>query len=112
MLRAGKFRVVLSVLLAALLVAIQQFGFAHALTHLAAPVTGTSQNPPRGDVPHPAGKVCIECVAFAQLGAGLTGHASLPTPPATAIAFAAVPLASYAAVFAPHFRSRAPPRFA
>ena len=102
----------LSVLLAALLVAIQQFGFAHALTHLTAPASGTTQNPPRNDVPHPAEKVCIECVAFAQLGAGLTGYASLPTLPATAIPFASVPLASHAAVFAPHFRSRAPPRLA
>lgn len=112
MLRAGKFRIVLSVVLAALLVAIQQFGFAHALTHLATPASNAPQKAPRGDLPHPAEKVCIECVAFAQLGASLTGSAVPLTTVASPIPFAAVPLASYAAVFSPHFHSRAPPHSA
>ena len=99
----------MSVLLAVLLVAIQQFGFAHALTHLKTPA---QQSVPRNDAPHPAEKVCIECIAFAQLGTGLTGSAALCAPPATAIPFTPVPLASYAAPFAPHFHSRAPPLFA
>lgn len=107
--RTGIIRRISSVLLAVLLVSIQQFGFAHALTHLKAPASSTA---PKSDVPHPAEKVCIECVAFAQLGAALSGAAAPAHVIPAAIERLAVPLISHAAVFAPHFRSRAPPRAA
>jgi hypothetical protein len=104
--RSGKIRVVLSVLLATLLVAIQQFGFAHALTHLTTPA---SQSAPRSDPTHPAEKVCIECVAFAQLGAGLTAQplilpAIAPDAPVVESSFRV-----FDPEFVPAFHSRAPP---
>ncbi|MEP6702328.1 MAG: hypothetical protein ABJB04_04995 [Betaproteobacteria bacterium] len=93
-------------MLAVLLVAIQQLGFAHALTHLG---TATPQKSSRSDTQHPTEKVCIECVAFAQLGAGLTGQASPVGVPAVHIAAVVVPFRVYAPAFVSHFRSRAPP---
>ena len=99
----------LCVLLACLLVAIQQFGFAHALSHLA---NTSPDRPSRNDTHHPAGKVCIECVAFAQIGAGLTGHAPAATAPAPALAVAALPLRNFDPELIPAFRSRAPPSLA
>ena len=102
----NKPRTFLCVLLAALLLAIQQFGFAHALTHLAGP---NPQRPTRSDTQHPAEKVCIECVAFAQIGAGLTGQAPVAAPIAPQIEVAAGPARVHTPEFVPAFRSRAPP---
>ena len=99
----------LCVLLACLLVAIQQFGFAHALSHLA---NTSPDRPSRNDTHHPAGKVCIECVAFAQIGAGLTGHAPVVAAPAAALAVATAPHRIFDPEFIPAFRSRAPPSLA
>lgn len=96
----------LSVLLACLLVAIQQFGFAHALSHLVNP---NSQRSSRADAQHPAEKVCIECVAFAQIGAGLTGHASPVAAAAPPVEIAAAPVRVFDPEFIPAFQSRAPP---
>ena len=93
-------------MLACLLVAIQQLGFAHALTHLSTP---NSQRPVRGDTQHPAEKVCIECVAFAQIGAGLTGLAATVAVAEPLPAVAAVPIRIFAPEFIPAFQSRAPP---
>jgi hypothetical protein len=104
--RNKTFKATMGLVLAILLVTIQQFGFAHALTHLRPPApTGA----PKSDVPHPAEKVCLECAAFVQLGASLTGHVVTPVIPVAAIGFAVVPLVSHAATFAPYFRPRAPP---
>lgn len=96
----------LCVLLACLLVVIQQFGFAHALSHLA---NTNPDRPSRNDTHHPAEKVCIECVAFAQIGAGLTGHAPAAAAPAAALAVAAASFRIFDPEFIPAFRSRAPP---
>lgn len=99
-------RTFLCVLLACLLVSIQQFGFAHALSHLANP---NSQKPSRNDTQHPAEKVCIENVAFAQIGAGLTGHAPSVAAVALQIEVVAVPARIFDPEFIPAFQSRAPP---
>jgi hypothetical protein len=96
----------LCVVLACLLVAIQQFGFAHALSHLASP---NSQRPTRNDTQHPAEKVCTECVAFAQIGAALTGHAPVVAAPAPRVEIVAAPVRVFDPEFIPAFRSRAPP---
>ena len=101
-----KTRPLLSILLACLLVFIQQAGFAHALSHLASP---NSRQPIRNDAPHPAEKVCIECVAFAQLGAGLTGQAVAPAVALPPVAAAEAPARIFDLQFIPVFRSRAPP---
>jgi hypothetical protein len=105
--RAGLPRTALCLLLATLLVAIQQLGFAHALTHIANPVTKSGS---RNDAPLSADKVCIECLAFAQLGGGLTTHAPPVLEPAATPPFAARSPVSWQATFTPHFHSRAPPR--
>jgi len=102
--RAGKFRRIACVLLAALLVVIQQVGFAHALTHI-----GVPQKSSRSDTQHPGAKVCTECIAFAQLGSGLTSHVSHVSLPAPQIAVVAAPLRAYDPAFVPHYHSRAPP---
>jgi len=94
------------VLLAVLLVAIQQLGFAHALTHLGKPAP---QKTSRNDTQHPAEKVCIECIAFAQLGSGLTSHVFHAPPPAPNIAVADTSVSDFAPAFFSHFLSRAPP---
>ena len=99
-------RRLLAFLLPCLLVAIQQFGFAHALSHLA---NTNPDRPSRNDTHHPAEKVCIECVAFAQIGAGLTGHAPAAAAPAAALAVATAPFRIFDPEFIPAFRSRAPP---
>ena len=96
----------LCVVLATLLVAIQQFGFAHALTHLTNP---NSQRPSRNDTQHPAEKVCTECVAFAQIGAALTGHVPPAAVAAPRFEVAALPLRVFDPEFVPAFQSRAPP---
>jgi hypothetical protein len=103
-----KTRNYLCLLMACLLVAIQQIGFAHALTHLANPAQKSSGS----DKLHPAEKVCIECVAYAQIGSGLTGAALPVLPPAPNIAAAASPFRSFSPEFTPAFRSRAPPAIA
>ena len=91
--------------MACLLLAIQQFGFAHALSHLASPSENTSRN----DKQHPAGKICIECVAFAQIDSGLTGAVSAVPSPAATFADAALHAWAFSPAFLPAFRSRAPP---
>src|SRR5258706_11908576 len=99
-------RRLLCVLLSVLLVAIQQFGFAHALTHLANPAP---QKNSRTDGQHPAEKVCIECVVFAQLGTALTAH---PTIIPALVPDAIVLESSFRVFdpeFVPAFHSRAPP---
>ena len=101
-----KSRTFLAVLLAVLLVAIQQFGFAHALTHLASPA---SNAPARSDTQHPAEKACIQCVAFTQLGAGLTGEMPQAAHVAAPIEFAAMPLRVFDPEFIPAFQPQAPP---
>ncbi|MEO8132542.1 MAG: hypothetical protein ABI831_00985 [Betaproteobacteria bacterium] len=95
----------LCLLMACLLVTIQQIGFAHALSHLGNPAQRSS----RGDQPHPAEKVCIECVAYAQIGAALTGAVPAAVPPAAHIAVATPPLRSFSPEFIPAFNSQAPP---
>ena len=102
----NKSRSLLSLVLALLLVTIQQFGFAHALSHLANP---SSQRPTRSDTQHPAEKVCIECVAFAQIGSGLTGALPAATAPPAQFAEPLLPDRVHDPVFVPAFRSRAPP---
>lgn len=92
--------------LALLLVTIQQLGFAHALSHLTNPNSPRSS---RNDTQQPVEKVCIECVAFAQIGAGLTGAAPAPAVVATQIEVVAAPFRVFAPEFLPVFRSRAPP---
>lgn len=92
--------------MAGLLVVIQQLGFAHALTHLASPA---SKAPARSDTQHPAEKVCIECVAFAQLGAGLTGELPQAANAAAQIEFVAAPRRVFDPEFIPAFHSQAPP---
>ena len=104
MFHAGKFRSFACVLLAALLVAIQQVGLAHALTHVGAP-----QKSSRNDTQHPGAKVCTECVAFAQLGSGLTSHVAQVSLPAPRLTVAALPLRAHDPAFVPHYHSRAPP---
>ena len=96
----------LSILLACLLAFIQQAGFAHALSHLASP---NSQQSTRNDAPHPAEKVCLECMAFAQLGAGLTGQAPAAAVAPPPVAVAEAPARIFDPQFIPAFRSRAPP---
>ena len=98
-------RTFLCVLMACLLVAIQQIGFAHALTHLANP----AQQSQRNDKQHPAEKVCIECVTFAQIGAGLANAAPAALPAAAHLAVAAIAFRNFAPEFIPAFLSRAPP---
>jgi hypothetical protein len=102
----SKSRTLLCAVLAALLLVIQQFGFAHALTHLANP---NSQRPSRNDTQHPAEKVCIECVAFAQIGAALTGHVPPVAVAAPQCGVAAAPLRVFDPEFVPAYQSRAPP---
>ena len=107
MIRARNTRRALAFVLALLLVLVQQAGFAHALTHVGNPA---SQNSSRTDSPHPATKVCTECVAFATLDS-----AAVPAPAHSPIIVpAATPVASTFRHFTPefvtHFRSRAPPR--
>jgi hypothetical protein len=94
------------VLLACLLVVIQQLGFAHALSHLANP---NSQQSSRKDTQHPAEKVCIECVVFAQIGAGLTGQAPRVAAAAPQLEVVAAPARVFDPEFIPAFQSRAPP---
>ncbi len=101
-----KSRTFLCVVLACLLVVIQQLGFAHALSHLASP---NSQRPSRNDTQHPAEKVCIECVAFAQIAAGLTGHAPAVAAAAPQVELVAAPVRVFDPEFIPAFQSRAPP---
>jgi hypothetical protein len=106
LIRTQKTRRLISLVLAVLLVAIQQAGFAHALTHLSIPA---SQKSSRTDTQHPAEKVCIECVAFAQLGSGLTAEAAPVTMPAPRIEIAAAPFRAFDPAFVSCFQSRAPP---
>ena len=106
MLRVQKNRNFVCVLLAVLLVAIQQLGFAHALTHLG---NAAPQKSSRNDTQHPAEKVCIECVAFAQLGAGLTSQPAQPSLPTQPIAAVEAPVRFYTPAFVSHFHSRGPP---
>ena len=101
-----KSRTFLCVLLAGLLVAIQQLGFAHALTHLAKPASST---PSRSDTQHPAEKACIECVVFAQVGTGLTGAVPQAAIPAPQLEIVATPFRVFDPGFIPAFHSRAPP---
>ena len=99
-------RRLLCVLLSVLLVAIQQFGFAHALTHLANPAP---QKNSRTDGQHPAEKVCIECIVFAQLGTALSAQPpAAPVLPADTLVVAAT-FRTFAPEFVPAFHSRAPP---
>lgn len=62
----------LPALLALLLLMTQQMGLAHAVSHLSNP-QGSSQKKQL-----PIEQVCDQCLAFAQIGSALTGHASLP----------------------------------
>jgi hypothetical protein len=101
-----KTRRLISLVLAVLLVAIQQTGFAHALTHLANPA---SQKSSRTDTQHPAEKVCTECVVFAQLGSALTAKAAPVTVLAARVEIAAAPFRRFDLAFVCYFLSRAPP---
>ena len=101
-----KSRTFLCILLAGLLVAIQQFGFAHALTHLASPASST---PSRSDTQHPAEEACIECVAFAQIGTGVTSALPQASIAATQFEILATPFRVFDPGFIPAFHSRAPP---
>lgn len=95
--------------MALLLVVVQQAGLAHALTHVASPA---SQGSPRNDVPHPAAKVCTECVAFAQVDSALLpapAHGADIVPPESPIAFE---FRTFVPEFVAHFQSRAPPPLA
>ena len=106
LIRARRTRRLLSLVMALLLVVVQQAGFAHALTHLASP---SPQNSSRNDTPHPAAKVCTECVAFAQIDSALPpapAHGAGVVPPAAFVASAFRP---FFPEFAAHFQSRAPP---
>jgi hypothetical protein len=93
-------------MLALLLVAIQQAGFAHALTHLANPPSPKSS---RTDSQHPAEKVCTECVAFAQLGSALTAKAAPATVLPPRVEIASAPFRGFDPAFVSYFQSRAPP---
>jgi hypothetical protein len=94
------------VVLACLLAAIQQFGFAHALSHLASP---NPQRPSRNDTQHPAEKVCIDCMAFAQIGTGLAGYAPVVAAAAPQPEVVAAPVRVFDPEFIPAFQSCAPP---
>ena len=100
-----RYRTLLSIVLACLLVAIQQVGFAHALSHLG---SGGTQNT-RPDKQHPAQKVCDECLAYAQIGSALTASAPVLPPAPAVVAPVAVPHGRSAAAPTLHFHSRAPP---
>jgi hypothetical protein len=104
--RSHKTRSIVSLVLALLLVAIQQAGFAHALTHLSNPAP---QNSSRNDSQHPAQKACIDCIVFAQLGSALpsTPATAIVAPPHIAVATTAIRVHDPA--FVPYFHSRAPP---
>jgi hypothetical protein len=58
-----------SALLALLLLMTQQMGLAHSVSHLSRS-HATSQ-----EKQLPIGQVCDQCLAFAQIGSALTGHA-------------------------------------
>ena len=92
--------------LACVLVAIQQVGFAHALSHLG---NSGSQPRSRNDTQQTSEKVCIECMAFAQIGTALTGHAAVLAAAAPPVDFVAAPVRVFDPEFVPAFQSRAPP---
>jgi hypothetical protein len=100
----NKTRKLLCLFLAVLLVVIQQIGFAHALTHLV-----PAQQNSRPDKPHPAEKVCIECLAFAQIGGGLMSAAPPVAPVSPPVVALAVQSRVHTPAFVSHFLSRAPP---
>ncbi len=90
--------------MACLLVAIQQVGFAHALSHL-----GNAPPSSRTDKQHPAEKACIECIAYAQIGAGLTGAVAPAPVPAAVTVVPEQPFRAFVPEFIPAFLSRGPP---
>ena len=106
LIRNARHRRLLGLILALLLVTVQQAAFAHVLSHVSSPA---SQKSTRTDLPHPAGKVCIECIAFAQLDTA-PGDASAQTdPPAAPYVFIADSHGAVEPAFVAHFHSRAPP---
>ena len=107
--RARHTRRIVSLVLSLLLAAIQQAGLAHALTHLANP---SPQNSSRNDTPHPAAKVCTECIAFAQIDSALLPASALPAVIVAPAAPVAAEFRPFEPEFVAHFRSRAPPLFA
>src|SRR5207253_3087320 len=98
LIRDRKTRSFICVLLAVLLVAIQQGGFAHALSHFANPV---SQNSSRSDTQHPAEKVCIECIVFAHLDTALSATPTQIAIPPAIIEVAVAPFRAHDPEFVP-----------
>ena len=102
--RAHRFRSLLALVLATVLVIAQHVAFAHGVTHLAAVASGD-------DPALPHAKMCDQCNQASNLGLGL------PTP--AVIVFAApcfrVPPLQHDSVYQPRavspFSSRAPPAF-
>jgi hypothetical protein len=68
------YRQILPVLLALLLLGSQQFGYAHAVSHLS-DSSHRSQKNTQQNKQLPIEQVCDQCLAFAQIGSALTSHA-------------------------------------
>ncbi len=98
-------KIIFPLILSLLLLGTQQMGWAHALSHFADGSTSTSQGK-QGT----AEKICEQCLAFAQLGAGLQGPTSrLPAIPLEVFIAPVHAERSIHARVQSGFRSRAPP---
>jgi hypothetical protein len=99
-------RSVRHVLLSLLLLLSQQMGIAHAVSHLSDARQQTSQ-----DKQLPVEQTCEQCLAYAQIGSGLTSAAVLPLVQAVVSLVIDNALTQY---FSPRtvyaFQSRAPPQ--
>lgn len=101
-------RLVTHAVLTCLLLLSQQLGMVHAISHLAEDLSAASRK-----TPLPAELQCEECLAFAAIGAGLTGSppAVSPLPAATAMPVAVLHVNPFPAPLRA-FDSRAPPALA
>jgi hypothetical protein len=102
------FRRLFPVLLALLLLSLQQMSYTHALSHLPA----RSHQSQHGK-PLPVEQYCDQCLAFAQIGSASASHVfQVHSDPPPNIAVLSLDVPSLVARDGCVFLSRAPPTFA